>query len=1086
MAKWTGFFKFVTPTSQTERILDNQNISGGDFSAYNWYSRLLIGSSSRMTRYREYEIMDVDVDISRALDTIAEEMTGNNPNSDMPLELDMMVEESQNISSNIVVTLRTALRYWCDIHDWDNRLFKVARNMIQYGDIFFTKKSDFDRWEYVHPKLVIAALVDKDDATKVIGWQLKSGTKKADADSGFKPIASTKNYESELINADSVVRFTLNDDMSESAPFGESILKPVYRTHKQKEMIEDSIIIYRIQRAPERRVFTISTGKMPSHRVKQYLEGFKHEIRQKKIPTIMDASGNGAGVESVYNPMSQSEDYFFSQDSDGKGSTVTTLPGGCLSLDTQIPLLDGRTLTLQQCIEEFNSGKQLWAYSVNPDNGKFTPGIVSWAGVTKKDTEVWEVLLDNGEKVICTPDHKFPVLGRGVVQAKDLQINDSFISHNTRKVPLSKEFKNTYEQIYDHKNKEWEFTHRLVSRAIKGTDLERTMIFNEEISLDDNKNVIHHNDHNRYNNVPTNLIKMSKKDHRAYHAELVKLYQPIATKKSRDKFYNDSEYREVALKRLENIRNSHFKKLKEDPIYREDVNNLISVGINKHFASLTEEERNKKVAQSMKNLSTATQKGLDKKRNDPEFKKQVYEKSAATLSKRKSEGGDLRQQTLEHVKRIKTYSINNQEIIYTQDMITIVRFLYDQGNIEYKQLLDKLNGTKEFVLLWNITNTPQDRKVFKIGTKFKHQHLDGLLKSFGYSGWKGFQLDRMQSMGVDNLKQYEGKYNSDEISLIKKLIDLIKISHKPSILKEKIYNTQDEYQFIGLYNKVLKRKGKGQATRVADPILQNVARYFGYTNFKHLVSDRSLFNHRVVSVRKLDQQMDVGTLTIDQNEKYNNYHNYALSVGIYQKNSNLGQLEDLDYFMTKVFRGLRVPVGWMQSGDNNSIINQGRVGTAYIEELRFAMFVKRLQGYVERILDQEFKKFLYASKINIDDTIYKIRLPEPSNFGTYRQQELDSALLDAYSKANDIPHMSKRFAMQRFLQLDEEDIILNERMLREEKGMSFKNQKGDLGKLYRPDDVQPEEANFGAEPTPPETPSEESNKEPTEKGGLKL
>ena len=132
-------------------------------------------------------------------------------------------------------------------------------------------------------------------------------------------------HETEVVDAREMVRFTLNDDMSDTAPFGESVLRPVYRAHKQKELLEDAIIIYRVQRAPERRVFYIDVGKMPPQRVKQYLESIKNEIKQKKIPT---SHGGQPEVDSVYNPHSMSEDFFFAQRPDGRGSKVDTLPGG--------------------------------------------------------------------------------------------------------------------------------------------------------------------------------------------------------------------------------------------------------------------------------------------------------------------------------------------------------------------------------------------------------------------------------------------------------------------------------------------------------------------------------------------------------------------------------------------------------------------------------------------------------------------------------------------------------------------------------------------------------------------------------------
>lgn len=329
MAKWTSYFKFVTPQPGQVKMTDSQEMAdAGAYNNYTWYQRLVQGSASRMTRYREYDLMDNDVEVSRALDTIAEEMSGNNPKTDDPLDIDILSEDEENIESSAVLTIKAALRRWNQIHDWENKIFNVARMTTKYGDVFFRKGKDgFKKWQFVHPKNIIAAIVDSEDATKVVAWQVKKDTNKPKTGGYGLPIGAKQEqqFETEIVDAREMVRFTLNDDMSDTAPFGESVLRPVYRSHKQKELLEDAIIIYRVQRAPERRVFYIDVGKMPPQRVKQYLETIKNEIKQKKIPNMQ---GGQMEVDSVYNPHSMSEDFFFAARPDGRGSKVETLPGG--------------------------------------------------------------------------------------------------------------------------------------------------------------------------------------------------------------------------------------------------------------------------------------------------------------------------------------------------------------------------------------------------------------------------------------------------------------------------------------------------------------------------------------------------------------------------------------------------------------------------------------------------------------------------------------------------------------------------------------------------------------------------------------
>ena len=328
-AKWSGYFKVVSPQHATVKMTDSQEMAdAGAYNNYTWYQRLIQGSASRMTRYREYELMDNDIEVSRALDTIAEEMTGNAPKSKDPLILDILSEDEDNVDSTAVLTIKAALRRWGQIHKFQNRLYRIARLTVKYGDVFFRKqKTTYDSWLFLHPNNVVAAIVDIDDATKIVAWQIKVDNLKPRTGGYGLPMGSkeTTQHETEIISAKEIVRFSLNDDMSDTQPFGESVLRPVYRSHKQKELLEDAIIIYRVQRAPERRVFYIDVGKMPPQRVKTYLEGIKNEIKQKKVPT---QNGGQSEIDSVYNPQSMSEDFFFASRPDGRGSRVETLPGG--------------------------------------------------------------------------------------------------------------------------------------------------------------------------------------------------------------------------------------------------------------------------------------------------------------------------------------------------------------------------------------------------------------------------------------------------------------------------------------------------------------------------------------------------------------------------------------------------------------------------------------------------------------------------------------------------------------------------------------------------------------------------------------
>jgi hypothetical protein len=152
--------------------------------------------------------------------------------------------------------------------------------------------------------------------------------------------------------------------------------------------------------------------------------------------------------------------------------------------------------------------------------------------------------------------------------------------------------------------------------------------------------------------------------------------------------------------------------------------------------------------------------------------------------------------------------------------------------------------------------------------------------------------------------------------------------------------------------------------------------------------------------------------------------------------TNLGEIDDLKYFTNKLFRGLRIPSSYLPTGadDSQASYNDGRVGTAYIQELRFNKYCERLQSLVTSVFDEEFKLFMYHSGVNIDAGLFELKFNPPLNFASSRQAALDTERINTYNTIQAVPYMSKRFAMKRFLGLNDEEIAENERMWAEENG----------------------------------------------------
>ena len=258
-----------------------------------------------------------------------------------------------------------------------------------------------------------------------------------------------------------------------------SYLHSAIKPCNQLKVMEDATVIYRISRAPERRVFYIDVGNLPKLKAEQYVQEQMNKYRNK---IVYDA---------------------------------------CLAMDTLIPLLDGRTLPLYEIQKEFEEGKQLWVYSCDPNTGKFAPGLVTSAGITRFNEQVMRITLDNGKTITCTLDHKFPVWNKGKVEAKDLVVGDSMIPLYRRENQISKIRQGKYEQVFDNESKDWKFTHRLVSKWKDDVQMDNVFIFNEDLCVDKKMTTIHHKNVNRFDNSPENLVRMHNKDHILYHQHIM-------------------------------------------------------------------------------------------------------------------------------------------------------------------------------------------------------------------------------------------------------------------------------------------------------------------------------------------------------------------------------------------------------------------------------------------------------------------------------------------------------------------------------------------------------------------------------------
>jgi hypothetical protein len=339
-----------------------QGLNSQDFGYKNYRSRLpevYTGHPNRIERYNQYEMMDVDAEINACLDIISEFSTQKNDHNNTPFDLEFQDDPTQHE----VELLKTQLQQWCKLNEFDTRTFKIFRNTIKFGDQVFVRDPENFKLYWVDMVKVIKVIVNESEGKKPEQYVIKdininlqnlSVAQKTNTDFAANPATGlggtggggsgggggytvpampynttgsrfTLGQSESAIDAKHVVHLSLTEGLDRFWPFGQSILENIFKVYKQKELLEDAVLIYRVQRAPERRMFKIDVGNMPSHLAMAFVERIKNEIHQRRIPST---HGGGSVVDASYNPLSMNEDYFFPVTADGRGSSVEVLPGG--------------------------------------------------------------------------------------------------------------------------------------------------------------------------------------------------------------------------------------------------------------------------------------------------------------------------------------------------------------------------------------------------------------------------------------------------------------------------------------------------------------------------------------------------------------------------------------------------------------------------------------------------------------------------------------------------------------------------------------------------------------------------------------
>lgn len=802
---------------------------GANRMAMSIYEQNLQANTDRVGRLRDYDLMDATPIVSTALNVHADDACSYNEEGGILL-----------IDSDNEVIKDELEFFFNDIVNIEFNIYHWIRNLCKYGDTFLLMA--------IEPMKGIQGIIslptteiereeafDGDPNSIRFRWLNQIGEYYEDYQVAHMRLVGDDNY----------------------LPYGRSILESGRRSWKQVQLLEDAMLTYRVARAAEKRVFHIEVGNLPPEDIAAYLKEQRERIKTESL--VDPATGE---IDLRFRSTAITDDFWFAKRGDMM-STVETLPGGCFSLDTKIPLLDGRTLELKEIVKEFKTNKNLWAYSCNPKSGEFAPGKITWAGVTRKNAQVVKITLDNGKELIVTPDHKFPTQNRGEIEAKDLTLNDSlwpFIKEN-KSLYEENDNKNFYEFLYDNNKKEYIPTHILVTDYMRKFNKHNEGFCNESYK-NDIKNVRHHRDINRFNNNPDNLVFMSWRDHWYLHS---KIFNKIGNDAQKKKWKTDKKWSEKRKKQMSEA----SKKMWTKTGYREMMSVKLSKALKLSIQNMDKNKKNK--------------------------------------------------------------AINDKIIENNQKM---------WENEEYRNKMILQNSTR-----WR--NEEFRKRVSESISNGKRYKYDKIIEKFLVEG---------QKLGFDSYKLKEYFENNKEF-------------------KDYFFKLNPHAKGFDPYA-ALKRLGYG-----------------GYRDFREKVQN---FNHKIIKIEFLDEKIDVGTLTIDGEHEFHDYHNFALDCGIYAKNSRLNDIEDVNYVTQQLITSLGVPKIYLQFDED-----LGTRGSASKEDIRFARTIQRIQKIVISELNKMAILHLFALQ-KFDEkeiTNFKLKLYNPSTIMELGKLELIEKRLDIYSRA---------------------------------------------------------------------------------------
>jgi len=312
-----------TPTGQLKIKDVNFQQQGLTSNFIDRYQRLMGGSNTFGARYaakqnaknafdvqrkelfRDYELMDEDPIISSALDIYSDEST-----------VDNIENEILKIKSDNPKVAKILHNLFYDIMNIEFNLWPWLRNLTKYGDHFlYLEIIDKMGIVNIRPLSVyeVFRLEDHDpEQPKLVQFEIQPEDNK-----NTIPFADPQ----ELYENYEIAHFRLMSDAN-FLPYGKSSLEGARKVWKQLQLMEDAMLIHRIMRAPEKRIFKLDIGNIPPNEVENFMQQIINKM--KKIPVIDQSTGD---YNLRYNIESVTEDYFLPVRGGDSGTEIQTLEG---------------------------------------------------------------------------------------------------------------------------------------------------------------------------------------------------------------------------------------------------------------------------------------------------------------------------------------------------------------------------------------------------------------------------------------------------------------------------------------------------------------------------------------------------------------------------------------------------------------------------------------------------------------------------------------------------------------------------------------------------------------------------------------